>query len=178
MSIVLTDQIIDQAEAFRLAKSYRLDPDIALNTDPEAVRFAAFCSAYGIDGYPIVLRAYRTRLGCGMMSAIAGSASYADRLSHFSDLDSPVSFVDLRSVLSESVPSSCGIRSGPGNGRQADPTASDLVASLSPPGDAEGGGTGGPSATVSPGPSGPGDQRRAGDGGAPCPRSPCGAYRP
>lgn len=122
MSIVLTDQTIDQAEAFRLAKSYRLDPEVALNTDPEAVRFAAFASAYGIDGYPIVLRAYRSRLRRGMMSAIAGStAAYADRLSHFSDLDAPVSFVDLRSELTESVASSYDNRTGPeSDGRKAD----------------------------------------------------------
>lgn len=179
MSIVLTDQMIDQAEAFRLAKSYRLSPKVALNTDPEVVRFAAFCTAYGIDRYPIVIRAFRSKLDRGMMSAISGCASYADRLSHFSDLDRPVSFVDLRSILTESVASSCGNRSGPGSGgRQAVHSPSYSAASESSPGDAGGGGHGGPSAASTPGPSGPGDQRRTGDGGASCPRSPCGAYRP
>lgn len=179
MSIVLTDQTIDQAEAFRLAKSYRLSPKVALNSDPEVIRFAAFCSAYGIDDYPIVIRACRSRLDRGMMTAISGSASYVDRLSHFSDLDRPVSFVDLRQSLTDSVTSSCDYRSGPDSeGRQADHSTTDHVASSSTPGDAGGGGHGGPSAAPTPGPSGPGDQRRAGDGGAPCPRSPYGAYRP
>ena len=179
MSIVLTDQTIDQAEAFRLAKSYRLSPKVALNTDSEVVRFAAFCSAYGIDGYPIVIRVFRSKLDRGMMSAISGCASYADRLSHFSDLDRPVSFVDLRSILTESVAISCGNRSGPeSEGLQAVHPPSYPVASESSPGDAGGGGHGGPSAALTPGPFGPGDQRRTGDGGAPCPRSPCGAYRP
>lgn len=179
MSIVLTDQTIDQAEAFRLAKSYRLSPKVALNSDPEVIRFAAFCSAYGIDDYPIVIRACRSRLDRGMMMAISGSASYVDRLSHFSDLDRPVSFVDLRQSLTDSTASSCDYRSGPDSeGRQADHSTTDHVASSSTPGDAGGGGHGGPSAASTPGPSGPGDQRRAGDGGAPCPRSPFGAYRP
>ena len=148
MAVVLTDTAIDQAEAFRLSKSYRLGPDVALNADPEVIRFQAFASAYGIDRYGIVIRAFKSKLDRGMALAIAGSASYTDRLSHFSDLDHPVVFEDLRGALL-----------GPAGASAPDPLTSPPPSCPSVlPGDGAGGGggNGGPSA-VSPGPDVPGD---------------------
>lgn len=102
MTEVLPDQLIDRAEAFRLAKSYRLPPEVALNRDPDVLRFDLFTACYGISDSGIIRRIRSAKLSAGMMSAISSAPliSYADRLSHFTDRDSPVSFVDLRCALS------------------------------------------------------------------------------
>ncbi len=147
MAVVLTDTMIDQAEAFRLSKAYRLGPDVALNADPEVIKLEAFASAYGIDGFGIVIRLLKSKLDRGMSAAIAASASYTDRLSHFSDLDRPVVFEDLRSAF------------GPAGASAPDPQSGipPPCPSVLPGDDAAGiGGNGGPSA-FAPGPGVPGD---------------------
>lgn len=146
MAVVLADKAIDQAEAFRLSKAYRLGPDVALNTDPDVIRFGSFASAFRLDRYGLVLRAFRRKLDVGMAAAISQSASYTDRLSHFSDLDNPVVFEDIRAVLLDGA-------SGPSSDVPDDPPYPSAL-----PGDvAEGdGGDGGPSA-FTPGPDVPGD---------------------
>lgn len=103
MTVVLTDQEIDRAEAFRLAKRFPLPPDVALNGDAGVVGFRTFCELYGIEDTPIIQRIIGSKLRTGMASAISRSgASYADRLSHVVDLDDPVAFVDLRAVVPSS----------------------------------------------------------------------------
>ena len=100
MTIVLTDQEMDRAEAFRLAKRYRLPPEVVLSDDPEIHRFLTFLELNGISDTPIMRRISSSRIRSGMTSAMSSSgATYADRLSHVLDVDDPVSFVDLRQSL-------------------------------------------------------------------------------
>lgn len=109
MTVVLTDQEIDRAEAFRLAKRYRLPPEVAVNSSSDVIRLRTFSELYGIEDTPIMQRIIGFRLRAGMAKAISSSgASYADRLSHIVDLDDPVTFVDLRAVVSP-CPSDGGI---------------------------------------------------------------------
>lgn len=100
MTIVLTDQEMDRAEAFRLAKRYRLPPEVVLSDDPKIHGFLTFLELNGISDTPIMRRISSSRIRSGMTSAMSSSgATYADRLSHILDVDVPVSFVDLRQSL-------------------------------------------------------------------------------
>lgn len=100
MTIVLTDQEIDRAEAFRLAKKLHLPLEVALSGDPGVHGFIGFQELFGISDTLVMRRITSTRIHRGMASAISSSdATYADRLSHVLDLGDPVSFVDLREVL-------------------------------------------------------------------------------
>lgn len=103
MTVVLTGPEIDRAEAFRLSKQFRLPPEVSLCKDSSVLRFGTFCDLYGLDSM-IILRIRNLKLNSGMASEISGSACYADRLSHFSDLDRPVLFEDLRGVLPGTTP--------------------------------------------------------------------------
>ena len=108
MTVVLTDQEIDRAEAFRLAKAYRLPPDVAL-CEGDVIGFRLFSELYGIDDTMIIKRIIGGKLRTGMASAIAtAGASYADRLSHIVDRDDPVVFVDLRAALPAVTPAPSG----------------------------------------------------------------------
>lgn len=148
MAVVLPDKTIDQAEAFRLSKAYRLPPEVALNAEPDVIRFGSFASAFRLD-YGLVLRRFREKLNVGMSASIATSASYTDRLSHFSDLDNPVVFEDVRAVLLSGVPAGSG-------------SPASTPCPSAPPDDDSGGvgGDDGPS-ELAPGPFVPGDN---GDG--------------
>lgn len=104
MTVVLTDQEIDRAEAFRLAKRLPLPPEVAVSESSEVIRLRTFSELYGIEDTPIMKRIIGCKLRAGMARAISRSgASYADRLSHVVDLDDPVSFVNLRAVVSPVV---------------------------------------------------------------------------
>ncbi len=169
MTEIISDQAIDRAEAFRLAKAFRLPPEIALNCDPEVLRFSVFLDCYGIGDSLICRRIRALKGSVGTMAAIAGSsASYADRLSHFTGRDVPVRFVDLRAVLS-----------GPaGGGSPPDPiSARDGGFACSPGGS---GGAGdrpeGPSAPPAPGSLGPGGPIDGVRWGCPAPPERPGAY--
>lgn len=170
MTEILPDRMIDRAEAFRLAKSYRLGPEIALNRDPSVLRFDLFTACYGISDSGIIRRIRHAKLSAGMMSAISSDPSigYADRLSHFTDRETPVRFVDLRAALS-----------GPaGGGSPPDPTpARDGGFACSPGGS---GGAGdrpeGPSAPPAPGSLGPGGPIDGARWGCPAPPERPGAY--
>ncbi len=107
MTVVLTDQEMDRAEAFRLAKRFRLPDEIALSDDPELIRLRTFCELNRIDDTPIMTRIMAMKLKASMQRTISdSSASYADRLSHIVDIDDPVSFVDLRDVVPSDPPPS------------------------------------------------------------------------
>lgn len=100
MTVVLTDQEIDRAEAFRLARRYRLKDPVALGDDPKLLRLQSFCELNRIEDTLIMKRILRNRTDITIQSTISRSqASYTDRLAHIVDLDDPVSFVDLRGVL-------------------------------------------------------------------------------
>lgn len=97
MTVVLTDQEIDRAEAFRLAKRYRLKDSVALGDDPDLIRLQSFCELNRIEDTTIMKRILGRRTEISIQSAISHSAaSYTDRLAHIVDLEDPVVFVDLR----------------------------------------------------------------------------------
>lgn len=100
MTVVLSDQEIDRAEAFRLAKLLPLDESIALNVDPGLHELDSYVRLFGISDVPVVRELLSNRLRKGMTSLLADSdVSYANRLSHVVDVERPVAFVDLRSVV-------------------------------------------------------------------------------
>lgn len=106
MTVVLLDQEMDRAEAFRLAKHVRLPPEVVLSADGELPRAFAFYRILGLDAYPVVRRLMAMRLDVGMSDTLGSvDVPYADRLSHLVDLDDPVRFVDLRDLPPEALAS-------------------------------------------------------------------------
>ncbi len=100
MTVVLSDQEIDRAEAFRLSKLLPLDESIALNDDIEFHDLKAFVSFNGIEDYSIIQNLLSTNLRKGMTHVLkVSSVPYVDRLSHIVDVERPVNFIDLRSVV-------------------------------------------------------------------------------
>ena len=104
MTVVLLDQEMDRAEAFRLAKHVRLPPEVVLSSDGELPRAFAFYRILGLDVYPVVRRMMAMRLDVGMSGTLGSvDVPYADRLSHLVDLDDPVRYIDLRDLPLEDL---------------------------------------------------------------------------
>lgn len=102
MTVVLLDQEMDRAEAFRLAKRLRLPPEVVLSSDGSIVRSFAFYRLFGLDAYPVVQRLMGMSLDVGMSETLGSvDVPYADRLSHLVDLEDPVTFVDLRELSAD-----------------------------------------------------------------------------
>ena len=100
MTVVLLDEELNRAEAFRLAKHVRLPPEVVLSSDGSLPRAFAFYRVLGLDSYLVVRRLMAMRLDVGMSETLGSvDVPYADRLSHLVDLDDPVRFVDLRDLL-------------------------------------------------------------------------------
>ena len=104
--MVLLDQEMDRAEAFRLAKHVRLPAEVVLSSDGALPKAFTFYRVLGLDAYPIVRRMMAMRLDVGMSETLGSvDVPYADRLSHLVDIDDPVRFVDLRGLSPESLSS-------------------------------------------------------------------------
>lgn len=114
MTVVLLDQEMDRAEAFRLSKRIKLPEEVVLSSDGSIVRDFAFYRILGLDMYPAVRRMMAMRLDVGMSITLGTvDVPYADRLSHLVDLDDPVVFEDLRGLQPEAFASTvspaCGV---------------------------------------------------------------------
>lgn len=104
MTVVLLDQEMDRAEAFRLSKRIRLPPEVVLSSDGSIPRRFVFYRTLGLDSYPVVRRMMSMQLDIGMSETLGSvDVPYADRLSHLVDLDDPVTFVDLHPVLESAM---------------------------------------------------------------------------
>ena len=100
MTVVLSDQEIDRAEAFRLSKLLPLDESVVLNDDAKYHELESYLRLFGLSDNPVVMELLNNHLRKGMTSLLSGSdIAYVDRLSHVVDVERPVSFVDLRSVV-------------------------------------------------------------------------------
>lgn len=100
MTVVLSDQEIDRAEAFRLSKQFPLDESLVLNDDVEYHELDSYLRLFGLSDNPVVMELLNNHLRKGMTSLLSRSdIAYVDRLSHVVDVERPVSFVDLRSVV-------------------------------------------------------------------------------
>ena len=105
MTVVLTDQELDRAEAFRLAKRFPLPPEVAMSDSPDVVQLRSFVELNGLGDFPIIQRILACRTASAMTRAISRSGiTYAERLSHVCRLEDPIVFSDLRAAVGTMPP--------------------------------------------------------------------------
>ena len=120
--VVITDQELTRAEAFRSSRKYPLKQEVAINADAEKYfEMVQKYDLYGLKKYPLTNMILNNCTDKGLskaldrMSGVPGNLSYADRLGHVIaciEPADPVTYHDLTSFLQELVRASSLMTSG------------------------------------------------------------------